>query len=144
MLNLSNGAVTVKRKLSVRETAWVIRSLSLTLKRKYGPASLFYPCVTNQRSEKISSQEKNEKDWRRQYLCGGLDPLWSSKRSSRFQMSFPNFVSVGTRIYSHSNLVGIPKEKWLKGDNWETLTGWHKLQVIFKTWLDPYYYPQNA
>ena len=49
MLNVRYGAVTVKRKLSVRETGKVIRKSHL--KKKIQP-SLSSPYVTNQRSEK--------------------------------------------------------------------------------------------
>ena len=50
MQNLSCGAATVKRKLSVRETASVIRR-TLTLKRKSGLRSAVH-MLQNQRSEK--------------------------------------------------------------------------------------------
>ena len=94
------GAVTVKRKLSVRETAEVIRKSHL--KKKIRPWLSSY--VTNQNFSSRKMEDKKKEKHLRQYLWGGLDPLWSSSITSRFQMKFPHFILSST-VHMNENYI---------------------------------------
>ena len=82
------GAVTVKRKLSVRETAEVIRKSHL--KKKIRPWLSSY--VTNlkiRNGAQIATKEtRGLKMWSIQ-KDNNSDPLWSSHHTCRLQMRFP-------------------------------------------------------
>ena len=82
------GAVTVKRKLSVRETAGVIRKSHL--KKKIRPWLSSY--VTNlkiRNGAQIATKETpGLKMWSIQ-KDNNSDPLWSSHHTCRLQMRFP-------------------------------------------------------
>ena len=88
MLNLSRGAVTVKRKLSVRETAEVIRKSHLKKKiRAWLSSYVTNPKIRN--GAQIATKETwGLKMWSIQ-KDNNSDPLWSSHHTCRLQMRFP-------------------------------------------------------